>query len=237
MGKTLIQQARGKGGPRYTTPSFNFAGETKLLSISQTLIQGNVKDIIDCPGHSAPLMIVQFPEGKEQLTIASEGIRVGDIISNGPGAEAKIGNALKLKEIPDGMLIYHIEQEPGDGGRYCRSSGTGARIITKTQTHALIELPSKKQRLFPLECRAIIGIAAGGGRTEKPFLKAGVKHYAMKARNKRYPNPSAAAQNAVDHPFGNKRTSRKARQRPTGHDAPPGRKVGKLWPKRTGRRK
>ena len=58
-----------------------------------------------------------------------------------------------------------------------------------------------------------------------------------KPRNKRWHDSSACKQNAVDHPFGNKRSSRKAKQVAVGHFAPPGAKVGKLWPRRTGRKK
>ncbi|MEM4368767.1 MAG: 50S ribosomal protein L2, partial [Candidatus Woesearchaeota archaeon] len=112
-----------------------------------------------------------------------------------------------------------------------------AKIVAKYDRKALVELPSKKQRLFDLACRAMIGIPAGGGRVEKPFLKAGNRHFAARRRNKRYPMISGAAQNAVDHPFGNKRTARKAKQRPAPRYAPPGRKVGKLHPRRTGRKK
>ena len=95
----------------------------------------------------------------------------------------------------------------------------------------MVMLPSKKQRVFAFDCRATIGLVAGSGRTEKPMLKAGNKHHLKRMKNKRWPNPSGAAQNAVDHPFGNKRTSRKAKRKAVGHDAPPGRKVGSLWPR------
>ena len=75
-----------------------------------------------------------------------------------------------------------------------------------------------------------------GWDPEKPFLKAGRRHYARKARNKLYPLTRASAMNVVDHPFGNTRTSRKAKQKGASKFAPPGRKVGKLWPKKTGKR-
>ena len=95
-------------------------------------------------------------------------------------------------------------------------------------------LPSKKEKEFNQDCRATIGTIAGAGRTEKPFLKAGFKYHAMRARNKKYPKTSGVAMNAVAHPFGGSSSSSKGKAATVSRDAPPGRKVGKLAAKRTG---
>jgi large subunit ribosomal protein L2 len=237
MGKSLIQQARGKGGPVYRAKSFAYAGDAKLRSEPAILVRGTVTDIIKCPGHTAPLIEIKYEDGVDALMPAPEFIKVGDIVQTGPGSEIAPGNSMQLKEIPEGTPVYNIEAQPGDGGKYCRTGGSAARVIAKTERYATVELPSKQEKLFSLKCRACIGIVAGAGRLEKPMLKAGVKHFRKRMTNKRWPNPSAAAQNAVDHPYGNKRTSRKAKNKSVGHFAPPGRKVGKLWPRRTGRGK
>lgn len=237
MGKSLIQQARGKGGPVYRSRSFAYAGEAKLRPLADKLLKGTVTDLIKCPGHFAPLMEVKYEDGMTALLQAPEFIRVGDELQSGPGSEINPGNILVLRDIPEGTPIFNIESQPGDGGKFCRTSGTVARIVSKTGQFAVVILPSKKERTFNLKCRACVGVIAGSGRVDKPFLKAGNRHFAKRAKNKRYPMISGAAQNAVDHPFGNKRTSRKAKQRSVGHFAPPGRKVGKLWPRQTGRKK
>jgi len=238
MGKSLIQQARGKGGPVYRSSSFKFKGDAKLhKSLADKLLQGTIIDFVHCPGHTAPLAEIEYDDGETCLLIAPEGVKIGDKVALGPGATAEPGNVLMLRDVPEGTPVFNIELVPGDGGRFCRSSGVFARVVSKTEDAVTLILPSKKLKNLPASCRAMIGMVAGGGRVEKPFLKAGTKHHKMRARNKRYPRQSAAAQNAVDHPFGNKRTSRKAKQRPVGHFAPPGRKVGKMWPRRTGRKK
>jgi len=144
---------------------------------------------------------------------------------------------LPLNLIPEGVIIYNIESVPGDGGRFVRASGVGARIISKTSKKIVVELPSKKKKEFHPNCRATIGNVAGSGRVEKPFFKAGRKFYAMRAKNKLWPIVSGGAMNAVDHPFGNKRSSRKAKAKPVPKNAPPGRKVGMLRPRHTGRNK
>lgn len=235
MGKRLIQQARGKGGPGYKSSSFKFAGKAKHGRATEHT-EGTITAFIKCPGHMAPLARIKY-EDKTVLVQAAEGLRVGDKVYSGPQAETKTGNTLAIKDIPEGTAIFNLESAPGDGGKFCRTSGAAARIITTTDKGIIIQFPSKKQRHFHPECRAIIGIVAGSGRTEKPFLKAGAMHFHRRSRNKRWPNPSAAAQNAVDHPFGNKRTSRKGKNKVMSRHAPPGRKVGMLAARRTGRRK
>jgi large subunit ribosomal protein L2 len=164
-------------------------------------------------------------------------MHVGQKIQAGPKAENVTGNTVPLSDIPEGVAIFNIEGIPGDGGRYARASGTAARIVSKYPDKIVVILPSKKKKDFNPNCRAIIGTVAGGGRPEKPFLKAGTRHFRMKAKNKLYPNISGAAQNAVDHPFGNKRTLRKSKARPCSRNAPPGRKVGMIAARRTGRKK
>lgn len=236
MGKSLIQQARGKGGPVYRARSFRYLTSAKHPAINK-ILTGTVTDFVKCPGHSAPLAEISYNDGTSAYILAPEGIKIGDTITNTPQASTTTpGNILTLNDIPEGTTIYNIESQPGDGGKFCRTSGTQARLVNKTESYAIVILPSRRERKFHLQCRASIGTIAGGSRTEKPFLKAGAVHHAKRARNKRYPMISGAAQNAVDHPFGNKRTSRKAKQRPIPRFAPAGRKVGKLHPRRTGRK-
>jgi len=234
MGKNLIQQARGKGGPTYRAPSFRYKGQAKYFNKETN---GEIVDIIKCQGHSAPLIKIRYDEGDYGLMIAPEEVRVGDKIIINNKAPIKNGNTLQLKNIPLGTSIYNIERTPGDGGKFVRTAGSFAKIVGKTKKKIVVELPSKKHIELDDECRATIGTIAGSGRKEKPFLKAGKKYYAMKAKNKLYPRVCGTSMNAVDHPFGGSRSSRKGRPTIAPKNAPPGRKVGKLRPKRTGKRK
>jgi len=144
---------------------------------------------------------------------------------------------MPLKNVPEGALIFNIESQPGDGGKFVRSSGSFAKVLTKTSKFVIVQFPSKKQKKFNPNCRVCIGNIAGGGRVEKPILKAGIKYFKMKAKNKLWPKVSGGAQNAVDHPFGNARSSRKSKARPAPRNAPPGRKVGMIAARRTGKKK
>jgi len=155
----------------------------------------------------------------------------------GKDVELKIGNILPLKSIPEGTSIYNIESQPGDGGKFVRASGAFAKIITKMENGIVVELPSSKRKTFTPECRAMVGIVAGAGRTEKPFLKAGTRFYAMKSKNKFWPQVSGTSMNSVNHPFGGSSSHAKGIPTQASRNAPPGRKVGKIAPKRTGRHK
>ncbi|MFC1801112.1 50S ribosomal protein L2 [Nanoarchaeota archaeon] len=234
MGKRIIQQRRGKGTTAYRTHGFKFKGEAKLHK-SDGSLKGEVIDLINCPGHSAPLVKIRYEDGKINLTIAPEGIYVGEEVSI--GESLGVGNILSLRDIPEGTSIYNIERLPGDGGKFVRSSGTFAKIVAKTPEGVTVKLPSKKEKIFLPECRACIGIVAGAGRLDKPWLKAGKRFHAMRARNKLYPSVSGTSMNAVDHPFGGTTSSHKGRPTIAPHNAPPGRKVGKIRARRTGRRK
>ena len=97
-------------------------------------------------------------------------------------------------------------------------------------------MPSKKQKQFHPNCRATVGVIAGSGKGEKPILKAGKRHHMMKARNKLYPQTSGVAMNAVDHPFGSGRGRHKGKPTIAPRFAPPGRKVGMIRARRTGRK-
>ncbi len=235
MGKNIIVQARGKGGPGYRAPSFNYVADAHYPYQGETA-QYQVEDILHCAGHSAPLLKLRSVTGETFYNIASEGVRLGQSVQIGMQGDSLPGNVLALKNIPEGTSVYNIERTPGDGGKFVRSGGTAARVVTQTEEGVVILLPSKKKKLFHPHCRATIGIVAGGGRLDKPLLKAGNSHHKARARNKLYPRVSASAMNAVDHPFGNSRSSRKSKARPTSRNAPPGRKVGLVGARRTGRK-
>jgi len=233
MGKNLIQQRRGRGTLSFRSPSHRFKGEVKLFSKETS---GVVSELVHCSGHTAPLMEVSYLTGEKKLAFAPEGIKVGDQIEI-CGEEVKEGNVLSLKDIPEGTPIHNLEIRPGDGGKLVRTSGTFAKIVAKGESGIKVKLPSGKEKLLLPECRAAIGVLAGSGRLEKPFLKAGTRFFKMHARNKLWPRVCGISMNAVDHPFGGKCSHIKGRPTQSPRSAPPGRKVGKIAPRRTGRRK
>ncbi|MEM5790623.1 MAG: 50S ribosomal protein L2 [Candidatus Aenigmatarchaeota archaeon] len=232
MGKRIIQRARGKGGPRYRAPSHRYRGKFEYLPIMG--IAGRVEDILHDPGRSAPVAIIKFEDGKEVLHIACEGLKVGDAIIY--GEEVKIGNVLTLDKIPEGTKIFGIETYPGSGPKLCRSSGSYGIVIGKIGEKVKVQFPSGKILELNGKCRASIGIPAGGGRVEKPWIKVGKRFYAMHAKGKIFPRTKGVVMNPVDHPYGGK-SHRPRPSRGISRHAPPGAKVGSISPKRFGKKK
>ncbi|HUB92743.1 MAG TPA: 50S ribosomal protein L2 [Candidatus Saccharimonadales bacterium] len=237
MGKPLKQQRRGKGSNAYTKPPLAQKAEIAFRNerLNKKLI-GEVIDFIDDPGHSAPLMLVRHDDFTESKFFAPEGIKIGDRIQEGAGAEHTLGSILTLSEIPDGMPVYNIESKPGDGGKFARGAGAYATIIAHTGNTVTVSLPSKSVIELESGCRAAIGAVSGGGQSTKPIMKAGKNFYIKHALNKRWPLNRGVKMNPVDHPFGGKQHHKGASSM-TSRNAPPGRKVGHIAASRVGRKK
>ncbi len=227
MGKNLRQQRRGKGTAVYKSPSHRYLGEIKY----EETTGGTVVDIVDAPGRNAPVAVIDS-NGKHIMNIAHEGMQLGQNIGESAAAS---GNILELGKIPEGSKIYNIELHSGDGGRLCRSSGAFATLIAHEKGKSVLLLSSREKKILSDNCRATIGSVASSGRTEKPFRTAGQHSMAMRALGKYYPHVKGVAKNAVDHPFGG--STRPGKQKSVSRDMPPGKKVGSISPKRTGKKK
>ncbi|WNY25585.1 50S ribosomal protein L2 [Methanolapillus millepedarum] len=238
MGKRIIAQRRGKGSPTFTAPSHKFKAELMhpVVAAGATL-KGTVIDVEHDTARAAPIIKVFFDDGKSQLIIATEGVAVGQIIECGPAAEVKAGNILPVGKIPEGILVCNIEGKPNDGGKFTRSSGTHAIVVAHEEGRTSVQMPSGQLKWFNPECRAVIGVVAGGGRVEKPFLKAGKVYHKMKVRAKRFPRVRGVAMNPRDHPFGGGNRQHPCRSTTVSRNAPPGAKVGHIAARRTGRKR
>ena len=241
MGKRIISQRRGRGTSTYRAPSHRYIGSTSHRPYDEIeksgVIEGKVLDIINCPGHSAPLAEIEYEGGSRSLTLASVGLNTKQKIISGGKAEVKEGNTIPLKNAQIGTTLCNIESQVGDGGKFMRSAGSFAKVIGKGNKKVTIQFKSKKTKVLNENCRATVGIIAGGGRKDKPILKAGKKMHMMRARNKLYPRTSGVAMNAVDHPFGSGRGRHMGKPRTVSRHAPPGRKVGSISSKKTGKKK
>ena len=232
MGKRIIARARGKGGPRYRAPSHRYLGRVEYLSGVKSPVTGTVVDIAHDPGRNAPVAVVKFDD-REIFHIAPEGIAVGDKVTYfGPPS---IGNVLPLGKVPEGTKVFAIETYPGSGPKLCRSSGSFGVIIGRKRGKVTVMLSSGKVKELDERCLASIGVPAGAGRKEKPFVKAGTKFYAMMARGKLYPRTRGVAMNPVDHPFGGR--TKPGKPKTDSRHAPPGAKVGSIAARRVGRKK
>jgi large subunit ribosomal protein L2 len=236
MGKRLRLQRRGKGTPKYTATNhakvemrYNYFDNTQTL-------KGQVVLLFSDPIRTAPVAEILFENGSKDNIVAAEGVKTGDRVVFGKDANIKAGNVLFLNDIAPGTQIFNIEKNFGDGGQFVRASGLSATLMSKKEDAAIVKLPSGQIKNFPLTVRATIGVVAGSGRTKKPFVTAGNKFHAMKAKSKPYPRVRGVAMNAVDHPFGGLQ-HHVGHSKSTSRHAPSGRKVGAIASKRTGRKK
>ena len=236
MGKKLKQQRRGKGSVAYRKAPGTFDISVGYTPKRDSQLVGEVIDIIHHTGHTAPLVEVKYEDFTTGYLLAPEGIRIGDRIHIGPSPNYTLGSVMKLGDIPEGIPIYNIESMPGDGGKFARSAGSAAYISAHTGGTTTIAMPSKKNITISNECRAQLGVVAGGGMNEQPIVKAGKNHYIMHAINKLWPTYRGVKLNPVDHPFGGKQ-HHKGKSSMTSRNAPPGRKVGHIAASRVGRKK
>ena len=233
MGKRIIAQARGHGSLTYRAPSHRYVGRVRYRALVKGNAKGIIADLINDPGRSTPIAKLAYDDGVECLVPAAHGMQVKAPVSIGDDAVLAEGNVMPLGNIPAGLYAYNIELTPGDGGKIVRASGGFAIIMSHEGSRTVIKLPSKKLKTLDSRCRSTLGVAAGSNRKARPFAKAGKKHHAMRARGKLYPRTSARAMNAVDHKFGG---SNLGVTKTSSRHAPPGRKVGSIAAKATGRK-
>jgi len=236
MGRRIQGQRRGRGTSTFRAPSHRYKADLQHRNVEDgDVVSGTVVDIEHDPARSAPVAAVEFEDGDRRLVLAPEGVGVGDRMQVGVSAAIEPGNTLPLAEIPEGVPVCNVEANQGDGGRFARASGVSAQLMTHDRNVAVVKLPSGAVKRLDPQCRATIGVVAGGGRTEKPMVKAGNKHHKMKARGTKWPNVRGVAMNAVDHPFGGGGRQHPGKPKSISRNAPPGRKVGDIASKRTGR--
>ncbi|MFB6233353.1 MAG: 50S ribosomal protein L2 [Haloarculaceae archaeon] len=251
MGRRIQGQRRGRGSPTFRAPSHRYKAELSHRTVEDgDVVAGTVVDIEHDPARSAPVAAVEFEDsegqspsgsrtesgdGDRRLVLAPEGVGVGDDIQVGVSAAIEPGNTLPLAEIPEGVPVCNVEANQGDGGKFARASGVNATLMAHERNAAVVQLPSGDVKRLDPQCRATIGVVAGGGRTEKPMVKAGNKYHKARARGTKYPTVRGVAMNAVDHPFGGGGRQHPGKPKSISRNAPPGRKVGDISSRRTGR--
>ncbi len=237
MGKRLRQQRAGRGTSVYRSPKHIHPGAAKYPPLANEKLQGKIVELLHDPGRYVPLARVVLENGKEFLTPAAEGVYVGQLIEVGPGAKPEPGNILPIGEIPEGTMVFNIEMRPGDGGKLARQAGSYALVLGRTGAKTRVRLPSGKEKDVPNTARATIGVPAGSGRTEKPLMKAGFAYYKWRVKARKWPRVRGVAMNVVNHPFGGGSHQRRSHPSTVARETPPGRKVGHIAARRTGRRK
>jgi large subunit ribosomal protein L2 len=149
------------------------------------------------PNRNARVALLHYVDGVKAYIIAPDGLKVGQMLENGPDAPPIVGNCLPLSRIPLAAAIHNIEMQPGRGARLCRSAGSNATLMAREAGWAQITLPSGEIRRVPATCRATIGSVGNADDMNVVYGKAGRKRW-LGIR----PTVRGTAMNPIDHPHG-----------------------------------
>jgi large subunit ribosomal protein L2 len=160
-------------------------------------VAATVREIEYDPNRSARIALLEYPDGEKRYILQPKGLKVGDLVTAGPGSDIRTGNALPLGEIPLGTAVHNIELKIGKGGQLCRSAGMSAQVVAKEGDYVTLRMPSTEMRLVHSRCLATIGVVGNEEHELVSWGKAG------KARWKgRRPRVRGEVMNPVDHPHG-----------------------------------
>jgi len=245
MGKYIQAQRKGKSSV-FKAHTRTRKGPTKLRVLDYSerngYVRGVVKEIIHDPGRGAPMAKIQFPNAyrfkrDNELWVACEGMYTGQFIYCGKKAILTCGNILPLRSVPEGTVVCNVESRPGDRGCMARASGNFVVVISHDEDKQTtrLRLPSGGKKTVSWNVRAQIGIVAGGGRTDKPLLKAGNAYHKYRVKRNCWPKVRGVAKNPVEHPHGGGNHQHIGKPSTVAQDRPAGRKVGLIGARRTGR--
>lgn len=149
------------------------------------------------PNRTANIALLSYADGEKRYILAPLGLQVGQKVMSGETAEIRVGNALRMRDIPVGQTIHNIEMKPGKGGQLVRSAGMSAQLMAKEGKYATVKLPSGEMRLLPIDCKATIGQVGNLDHELITIGKAGRKRH-MGIR----PTVRGSVMNPNDHPHG-----------------------------------
>ncbi len=149
------------------------------------------------PNRSARIGLLHYRDGEKRYMLLPHGLKVGDVVLAGPDAEARVGNALPIANIPLGTTIHNIELVPGRGGQIVRSAGSSAQLLAKDGEFAQVRLPSGEVRRLSVKCMATVGQVSNLDHENQSLGKAGrARHMGQR------PEVRGVVMNPRDHPHG-----------------------------------
>ena len=245
MGKVIRAQRRGRGSV-FLSHNTHRQGAARLRVLDfaerRGYLRGLVKNIIHDPGRGAPLAVVHFRDPykfrtRKELFIAAEGMHTGQFIYCGRKAQLSVGNVLPVGSMPEGTVICNAEEKLGDRGALARASGNYATVVSHNPDtgRSRIKLPSGAKKVVPSGNRAMVGIVAGGGRIDKPVMKAGRQFHKFAKKRNEWPRVRGVAMNPVEHPHGGGNHQHIGKPATVSRYTSPGAKVGLIAARRTGR--
>lgn len=160
-------------------------------------ISATVASIEYDPNRSANIALLNYADGEKRYILAPQGLKVGDAVISGAGADIKVGNALPLINIPVGTFVHNVELYPQGGGKMVRSAGAGAQLMAKEGNYATLRLPSGEMRMVRIECKATVGQVGNDDQENINIGKAGRNRWkGIRPANR------GVVMNPCDHPHG-----------------------------------
>ena len=203
--KSLTESLSSKGGRNHhgrVTMRRRGGGHKRKYRIidfkrNKTGVPARVLEIEYDPNRTANIALVEYQDGERRYILHPTGLKVGDEVQSGSGADIRTGNALPLAEIPLGTTVHNIELRPGKGGQMARSAGAGVQLVAKEGDFVTLRMPSTEMRMVRRECMATIGQIGNVDHSKQSVGKAGANRW----RGRR-PKVRGVAMNPIDHPLG-----------------------------------
>ena len=160
-------------------------------------VKGTVKAIEYDPNRNCNICLISYGDGEKRYILAPKGLEVGMSIISGEKVDIKVGNALKMRNMPEGTIVHNIELKPGKGGQIARAAGVGAQILAIEEKYVTLRLASGEMRRILGNCRATVGVVGNEDYNLVNLGKAGRTRW-MGVK----PTVRGSAMNPVDHPHG-----------------------------------
>jgi large subunit ribosomal protein L2 len=149
------------------------------------------------PNRSARIALLHYADGEKRYILCPDQLSVNDTVVSGEKVEPKVGNAMPLGNIPQGLMVHGIELRAGGGAKLARSAGTVAQLSAKEGKYVTLIMPSGEIRRVHFECRATIGQVGNIEHARVRLGKAGRMRWLGRKSHVR-----GSAMNPVDHPMG-----------------------------------
>ena len=203
--ESLLEPLRSQGGRNnqgHVTTRYRGGGHKRMyrrvdFRRNKHGVPGKVVAIEYDPNRSARLALIHYADGEKRYILQPVGLKVGDAVASGPGADIRLGNAVPLGEIPLGTTVHNVELKPGRGGQLARSAGAGAQVVAKEGAMVTVKLMSGEVRLMRTDCLATIGQVGHLEHELESIGKAGKSRWLGRRSKVR-----GVAKNPVDHPLG-----------------------------------
>ncbi len=203
--KSLVESKHGTGGRTSNgrvSSRFIGGGHKQAYRIidfkrDKHGVSATVASIEYDPNRSARIALLHYVDGEKRYILQPEGLKVGQKLMSGPTADILVGNALPLKNIPQGTVVHNVELKPGKGAQMARSAGAQVQLISREGEVALLKLPSGEVRRVSADAMATIGQVGNVEHENVSLGKAGRKRWLGKM-----PHNRGVTMNPVDHPHG-----------------------------------